>query len=1026
MATSEQRGGGSTSESLVGAWNLDGALVAKADSRALEIPSNRGGLKSAMLVADFGLPVDECQPCQTVDPLSPHDAHSSTVIGKRRPNRTLEQGPLDFPDPGTIVGGFRLITELGRGAFARVFLAEQAQLANRQVALKVSEAWGDEPQALARLQHAHIVPIHSVHDDRDTGFRLLCMPYLGGANLAQVLELASHAHVSKSEGRSLVEALNSLECDPRAKTAFPAPNESDSMLNTARSGWSGAATRGASPSRVRSALGRYLARLSSNKRPQVKDEASSESTSKGNSQQPARRFYGANSFVRTSVWIVARLAEALEHAHARGILHRDLKPSNILIAADGTPMLLDFNLSEQAQTDTNDKGPRARVGGTLPYMSPEHLDAFNPSGTTSASQVDEQSDVYSLGLIFYEMLAGHHPYSDPEPSMPLDETLRTMIEERRAGLPPIRRANPAVPPSLAAVLGRCLAFEPQARYRSAAELAEDLRRFLDDLPMKHAPEPSLRERSAKWLRRHPEFRGSTSVGGVALALFLALGTLVWLIADRLEAASALLHRDRFDSIFQKTQVLLNTTNGPHSHLPQGLELANSALACYGIDEAGLASNWATQPKIRRLSTPERRALCEQLSELLMLRARVQVRLASGVGAAAKLSALKAGVSSLRLAEQIDPDPPAALFHDRASYEAALGWTYQAEADRRQGAQIGLGGARDYYLFGTALAATGRNEEAARYLSLATDLDNRQFWAWFVLGLCHYDLGNYAEAASDFSICTVLTPTFAWPHLNRGMALMAAGRHSEALACVSRALALSPEFIEARVNRALIWLQLDKPQQAVNDMEQVLGGPSVEGSHLATYAEALSRAGRIEDAGRVLDDALKKTSRDPTLLVTRGLLRLRLGDRPRAREDFASALKLAPANARAHLGMAFWLREANTEQALLHADSSLAVDPNLFEALELRALIRARRGDPSAEADVDRLITQPTPTHLYNAGCALALLSQNSNDQRLRSRAAALVRRACESGFPRDYARNDPDLATIKEDPSLKKLLDDHS
>ena len=94
------------------------------------------------------------------------------------------------PRPGEVVGGFRIVTELGRGAFARVYLAEQIELGNRPVALKVSRAEGDEPQMLARLQHTHIVPIHSVHDDPETGLRLLCMPYLGGANLAQVLEAA--------------------------------------------------------------------------------------------------------------------------------------------------------------------------------------------------------------------------------------------------------------------------------------------------------------------------------------------------------------------------------------------------------------------------------------------------------------------------------------------------------------------------------------------------------------------------------------------------------------------------------------------------------------------------------------------------------------------------------------------------------------------------------------------------------------------------------------------------------------------
>src|SRR5437867_191028 len=113
--------------------------------------------------------------------------------------------------------GFRIVAALGRGAFARVYLAEQSALAGRPVALKVSRALGDEPQTLARLQHTHIVPIHSVHSDPETGLRLLCMPYFGGANLAQVLEHAGARLPSQATGQSLVEALDRVGKAPTAR-----------------------------------------------------------------------------------------------------------------------------------------------------------------------------------------------------------------------------------------------------------------------------------------------------------------------------------------------------------------------------------------------------------------------------------------------------------------------------------------------------------------------------------------------------------------------------------------------------------------------------------------------------------------------------------------------------------------------------------------------------------------------------------------------------------------------------------------
>src|SRR5947209_9239435 len=95
-----------------------------------------------------------------------------------------------LPVPGDEVFHFRLGRELGRGAFARVFLAEQADLAGRRVVVKCSTIEGNEPQTLAQLQHTNIVPIYSVHENPEAGLRAVCMPYFGGATFAQVLQLA--------------------------------------------------------------------------------------------------------------------------------------------------------------------------------------------------------------------------------------------------------------------------------------------------------------------------------------------------------------------------------------------------------------------------------------------------------------------------------------------------------------------------------------------------------------------------------------------------------------------------------------------------------------------------------------------------------------------------------------------------------------------------------------------------------------------------------------------------------------------
>ncbi|AMV37192.1 protein kinase domain-containing protein [Planctomyces sp. SH-PL62] len=324
---------------------------------------------------------------------------------------------------GDEVGGFRLIAELGRGAFARVFLAEEASLGGRRVALKISAAEGDEPQILARLQHAHIVPVHSVRDDPRTGLRLLCMPFLGGANLAQVMEEARAVQGANHEGRSLVEALDQLS------RRFPCPVE-DGYRSARRSlirsrSHDGVSLRVDPPvgsSRKAATAGRCdrpSRRFGPLRRMLERGAEAEDSGPEGAAEEmlPSRRFLRGADVVRASVWIVARLAEGLEHAHGRGLLHRDLKPSNVLIAADGTPMLLDFNLAVESEVveSADESVARATVGGTLPYMAPEHLDALDPEGTTSPDAVDERSDLYSLGLILFEMIADA-PAFEPVPT----------------------------------------------------------------------------------------------------------------------------------------------------------------------------------------------------------------------------------------------------------------------------------------------------------------------------------------------------------------------------------------------------------------------------------------------------------------------------------------------------------------------------------------------------------------------------------------------------------------------------------
>ena len=189
--------------------------------------------------------------------------------------------------------------------------------------------------------------------------------------------------------------------------------------------------------------------------------------------------------------IACDVAHGLAHAHERGIVHRDIKPANILLADDGRAMLLDFNLS-----DRNVVGGCANlfVGGTLPYMSPEQLESID-----RGNRVGFTADVFSLGAVLFEMLTRDRPFVVPR-QQDLGGAVEQMVASRRQGPPRLRSGDAFIPPSLTAIVQKCLAPDPAQRYPSASELADDLAAQLDDRPLVHTPNPSIRERLAKWGR----------------------------------------------------------------------------------------------------------------------------------------------------------------------------------------------------------------------------------------------------------------------------------------------------------------------------------------------------------------------------------------------------------------------------------------------------------------------------------------------------------------------------------------------
>ena len=417
----------------------------------------------------------------------------------------LAQAVTNMPEVGEEICGFRLVGELGQGAFAKVFLARQVELGNRLVVLKVSGEGGGESQLLAQLQHTNIVPIHSQH--RAGIFHVACMPFFGATTLADVLRTFQHQPSLPASGAGLVGTLNELISTRVSQRQESQAGSQKSELRSQETGIKDEIRTRESPI---SALPPGPAAV----------DALPELPLSGPQSNIIRDHLKKLSYVDAVLWMVSRLAYGLAHAHEHGILHRDLKPANILLTDEGQPMLLDFNLAED--TKLRNTASAALLGGTLPYMSPEQLEAFQGAKNV----LDGRSDIYALGVILYELLSGRLPFETPRG--PMVDVLDKMIEARHALLPRVPASHNGVTPAIDSIVRRCLEADPAKRYQTARQLQEDLQRQLANLPLKYAPEPSRRDRFRKWSRRHPRLSSLATLGTVALVMLLALSFSFWL------------------------------------------------------------------------------------------------------------------------------------------------------------------------------------------------------------------------------------------------------------------------------------------------------------------------------------------------------------------------------------------------------------------------------------------------------------------------------------------------------------------
>jgi WD40 repeat protein/serine/threonine protein kinase/tetratricopeptide (TPR) repeat protein len=385
------------------------------------------------------------------------------------------------------LGDYRILREVARGGMGVVYEAVQESL-GRHVALKVLpgpgllgapqlERFRREARAAAMLHHSNIVPVFGVGEDH--GVHYYAMQFIQGQGLDSVLhEVRRLRQQGINRGTDLKTVL-----PPQGllTEAFPGPTV-------------GGLDPVPGPSHTA-----------------ANDPVGSSSTIV---TQPQAQYF------RSVARMGAQVAEALAYAHQQGVLHRDVKPSNLLVDVQGTVWVTDFGLAKaegaENLTRTGD------VVGTLRYMAPERFEGRS----------DARSDVYSLGLTLYEMLTLKPAFDGSDRPQ--------LIEQVLHGAPARpRQIDPHVPRDLETIVLKAIDRDPARRYPTAVALAEDLRRFLEDRPIR-ARRVGARERLWRWCRRNPALATATATAALLLVGVAGVSTVaaIRIAAERTEAENA--------------------------------------------------------------------------------------------------------------------------------------------------------------------------------------------------------------------------------------------------------------------------------------------------------------------------------------------------------------------------------------------------------------------------------------------------------------------------------------------------------
>jgi tetratricopeptide (TPR) repeat protein len=679
-------------------------------------------------------------------------------------------------------------------------------------------------------------------------------------------------------------------------------------------------------------------------------------------------------YLRMAATLGKQAAEALDHAHQLGIVHRDVKPGNLLVDQAGSLWITDFGLARSL------KDPGLTITGellgTLRYMSPEQALA-------KRVPLDHRTDVYSLGVTLYELFT-------LEPAFPGDDPHRVIQEiASREPVPP-RRLNPALPVDLETVLLKAMSKEPESRYATAQEMADDLDRFLGDEPVR-ARRPSIVARAAKWARRH---RGlATAAIGILLLGIAALAIDHGRVTRERNRAQAnlALARDAVDKFLVEAGIgdfeerplppparraLLETalafhvnniddagslrTRGDILHAlhdyAAALETFDRALGRDPRDARALVGRghmlWHQQRRDEALAAFDRAVeLAPDLADACSWRAVVlydmdeKERAIQELRVAAKTWPRDAAVHyslGMLLLKEDDLDGAIAANLEAleiepgyASAHSNLGTALLRRGDvedaireYRETVEIEPDDPSSRRNLGDALLRMGDLDDATREYREAVRLDPDDAHSNVQLGSLLLRRGETAAAIHACHESIRVRPDYALAHYNLGCALAASGEIDSAIDAYLDALRIDPGYADAHCNLANRLADKGRTADAIQHYRDALSArPGIAAAHNG-LGLALESTGEREEAIKEYRAAIECQPERPEAYANLAIALARSGLADAAIEEFKNALRFAPESPEVHRNFARLLQSIGRhEEAIDQFEVVLRLRPD---------------------------------------------------------------------------------------------------